>query len=81
MVYLDLLREKGDKWMFRIWAKEWKSNHLIKDMTVCNDNPEMNRTAKVFAAIDTVCNELIAIYLSLSVTIRQGLPKTILLTE
>lgn len=43
--------------MFRIWAKEWKDNHLIKDMTVCNDDPTMSRTAKVFAAIDKVTME------------------------
>lgn len=41
--------------MFRIWAKEWKDNHLIKDVTICNDDPNMSRTAKVFAAIDEVC--------------------------
>lgn len=41
--------------MFRIWAKEWKSNRLLKDITVCNDDSSMSRTAKVFAAIEEVC--------------------------
>lgn len=48
---------KGRVVMFRIWAKEWKDNHLIKDITVCNDDSEMSRTAKVFAAIDEVCHK------------------------
>ena len=43
--------------MFRIWAKMWENTHLIKDMTVCNDDSSMSRTAKVFSAIDTVCEE------------------------
>lgn len=43
--------------MFRIWAKMWENTHLIKDITVCNDDSSMSRTAKVFAAIDTICEE------------------------
>ncbi len=42
--------------MFRLWAKEFKHNHLIKDMVVFNDNPELNRTKKVFLALDEVCH-------------------------
>jgi hypothetical protein len=29
---------------------------MIKDMVVCNDNGELRRTQKVFAAIDDICN-------------------------
>lgn len=43
--------------MFRLWAKIWKDNHLIQDMVVENPNPDLNRTKKVFAAVDTVCYE------------------------
>ena len=43
--------------MFRIWAKEWKSTHLIKDMVVCNDDDNMSRTKKVFDAIEKICVE------------------------
>ena len=43
--------------MFRMWCKLWKDNHLLKDMVVENDNPDINRTKKIFAAIDTVCYE------------------------
>ncbi len=43
--------------MFRIWAKEWKNTHLIKDVVICNDNDSMSRTQKVFDAIDKICIE------------------------
>ena len=42
--------------MFRLWAKVFKDNRMLKDMVVCDDNKEMKRTQKVFAAIDTICN-------------------------
>lgn len=42
--------------MFRIWAKLWKSNHLIKDMVV-RDDSDCNRTKKVFNALEKVCIE------------------------
>ena len=42
--------------MFRLWVKEIKHNHLIRDMVVCNDNPDMNRTKKVFSALDEACH-------------------------
>ncbi len=41
--------------MFRMWGKIWKSNHLIKDTVVINDDSKLNRTKKVFAAIDDIC--------------------------
>lgn len=41
--------------MFRIWAKVFKDNHLMKDMVVCNDDPSLNRTRKVFLALDEIC--------------------------
>ena len=43
--------------MFRLWAKIWKENHLIKDIVIENDDNTLNRTKKVFAAIDSVCYE------------------------
>ena len=43
--------------MFRLWAKIWKDNHLVKDTVVENDDMELNRTRKIFAAIDAVCYE------------------------
>ena len=43
--------------MFRIWAKEWKNTHLIKDVVICNDDHTMSRTQKVFDAVDKICIE------------------------
>lgn len=42
--------------MFRIWAKIFKDNRMIKDMVVCNDSQDQRRTQKVFAAIDEICH-------------------------
>ena len=40
--------------MFRLWAKLWKSNKLIKDTVICNDKQD-TRTHKIFHALDEVC--------------------------
>lgn len=40
--------------MFRLWAKEFKDNHMIKD-TVIEDPSDDTRTHKVFRAIDEIC--------------------------
>lgn len=42
--------------MFRLWAKVFKENHLIKDMVVCNDSQDLRRTQKIFMAIDEICS-------------------------
>lgn len=42
--------------MFRLWAKIFRDNHLIKDTVICNDKTD-TRTHKVFQAIDDVCYE------------------------
>lgn len=41
--------------MFRLWAKVFKDNRMIKDMVVRNEDPDQRRTQKVFLAIDEVC--------------------------
>lgn len=41
--------------MFRIWAKIFKENHLLRDLVVCNEDPSLSRTKKVFACLDEVC--------------------------
>ena len=46
---------KRDNVMFRLWAKIFENNKLKHDMVVENDSSELNRTRKVFAAIDDVC--------------------------
>lgn len=42
--------------MFRLWAKEWQSGHLLRD-TIVEDPSEETRTHKVFAALEKVCLE------------------------
>ncbi len=44
--------------MFRIWAKVFKDNRMIKNMVICNDNTDMRRTQKIFVAIDEICHRL-----------------------
>ena len=40
--------------MFRVWGKIFKDNRLVKDITICNDEPD-TRTHKVFHALDEIC--------------------------
>ena len=42
--------------MFRIWAKIWKDNHMLRDTLVCDDSDD-TRTHKIFHAIDEICRE------------------------
>lgn len=42
--------------MFRLWAKIFKENRMLRDMVVENDDPEMRRTQKIFAALEEVCH-------------------------
>lgn len=42
--------------MFRLWAKEWENNHMLRD-TVIEDSSEDTRTHKVFRALEQVCHE------------------------
>lgn len=41
--------------MFRLWAKIFKENRLMRDVVISNDAIDLNRTKKVFNAIDDVC--------------------------
>lgn len=43
--------------MFRLWAKIFKDNRMLKDMVVCNDSPDLRRTQKIYAAMDDICRE------------------------
>ncbi|MCR5755877.1 MAG: hypothetical protein K6G30_13830 [Acetatifactor sp.] len=42
--------------MFRLWIKEWKNNHMIKD-TVFEDDSEDTRTHKIFRGLEKACYE------------------------
>ncbi len=41
--------------MFRIWAKIWKENRLLKDLVVLDVAKDKNRTKKVFDSLDEIC--------------------------
>ena len=43
--------------MFRMWAKIFSENRLVKDITITDMDMEKNRTRKVFDAIDEICYE------------------------
>ena len=43
--------------MFRLWAKLFKENRMLRDMVVCDDDKELNRTRKIYKALDEVCYE------------------------
>lgn len=40
--------------MFRIWAKEFKDNRMLRDTVVC-DSREESRTHKIFDSIEKIC--------------------------
>lgn len=40
--------------MFRLWAKTFQNNRMLRDMTVCDDTQD-TRTHKVFRALEEVC--------------------------
>lgn len=41
--------------MFRLWAKIFHENRMIKDTVIANDSSD-TRTHKIFDALDEVCN-------------------------
>lgn len=43
--------------MFRLWGKIFTDNRLIKDITIENSDMSLNRTKKVFDAMDKICYE------------------------
>ena len=43
--------------MFRLWGKVWKENRLVKDITITVEDEALNRTRKIFQALDEICYE------------------------
>ena len=41
--------------MFRLWAKMIVSGKIVKNMTIENSDSSLNRTKKIFSALDEVC--------------------------
>lgn len=39
--------------MFRLWAKVWKDNRMLKDIVICDDS-DKKRTRKIFGALDQI---------------------------
>lgn len=42
--------------MFRLWARAFKNNNMLKDTVIIDDRNE-TRTHKVFDAVDKICLE------------------------
>lgn len=42
--------------MFRLWAKIFEENRMIKDFLVCDQSAD-TRTLKIFHALETICME------------------------
>ena len=42
--------------MFRMWGKIFKKNRMITDTVICVDN-NLNRTRKVYQALEEMCYE------------------------
>lgn len=47
--------ERMGKQMFRLWAKIFKDNRMIKDTVIPDDASDINRTQKIFRALDEIC--------------------------
>lgn len=43
--------------MFRLWGKLFKNNKLLKDFVYENEDPDLNRTRKIFAGLESICHE------------------------
>ncbi len=41
----------------RIWAREFKDNHMLRDVVITR-NEDDTRTHKIFAALEDVCHSL-----------------------
>ena len=42
--------------MFRLWVREFKETHMIKDIVI-EDDSEDTRTHKIFKGLDEICRE------------------------
>lgn len=43
--------------MFRLWGKIWHKNHMLKDIVIEDEREEINRTRKIYDALDKICYE------------------------
>lgn len=42
--------------MFRLWAREFQNNRMLRDMVVADDSRD-TRTHKIFRALEQICYE------------------------
>ena len=43
--------------MFRMWVKEWKDRHMLRDTVIELPGTDQNRTRKVLQAVSEACAE------------------------
>ena len=70
--------------MFRLWGKEFHNNHLLKDLVICNDDPSLNRTRKIFQGLEEICfafDLIVPIWLDSTAIPNAVLPRTVLLNR
>ena len=64
--------------MFRMWGKIIRHNRMLKDHVVC-DPSDLNRTRKVYAALEEICREFdlgIPIWLDSNISEFKRISKT-----
>ena len=44
--------------MFRVWGKTVRRGHKLNEHIACIDDHTLNRTRKVYAALDEICQNL-----------------------
>ena len=49
-------RQERKNRMFRLWAKEFKDNHMLRDTVICDDTDD-TRTHKIFRGVEEICRE------------------------
>ena len=68
---MNCQRNRKEEIMFRIWMKVINENHLVRDTVIENDQPDMSRTKKVYAALEEGCHRLdLAIPIWLDINIK-----------
>lgn len=43
--------------MFRMWGKIFNSHRMLKDTVICINRNDLNRTRKVYQALEEICYE------------------------
>ena len=65
--------------MFRMWAKEWKNGHMLRDTVITCGDASMTRTRMVLHSLEEACHELdlqVPIWLDSNIRDFQRVAKT-----